>query len=455
MAVKKSIFILTGVIAFGLILTFSLLYFQREVSKPNIILIVIDALRPDHLSCYGYPRDTSPNIDKIAQQGVRFTQAIAAGSWTVNSVPSILTGTYPFVHQVRDWNALKNSSIETLVHFLDQQGVQTALFTNHAGIDTIEVKDDFATVHISNNLNEDDYELTRKVINWLEANDAEQFFLYLHYQGVHSPYVIPEPYKSKYLDDEFRIKKEIPISPEHRSEDRTGGYDGFAKIPYVMVENNISDVSYYIAQYDGAISYTDEQVGWLMDGLQRLELLKNTIVILTADHGEMLGEHDFYFTHETCYENNIRVPLIVRFPGLFPKGKIIAQQVSLIDIAPTILEIVRIDIPNYMQGKSLQNLFKKQEFILHPYIYCEIDNTRAVRTEGWKLIQDGLSCELYNLLDDPEEQRNLINKEQGRFQELKMVLENYEAESRLIKKTKSKPLTDEQKEALRSLGYLQ
>jgi len=150
------------------------------------------------------------------------------------------------------------------------------------------------------------------------------------------------------------------------------------------------------------------------------------------------------------------VPLIIRFPELFPKGEIISQQVSLIDIAPTILETVRINIPYYIQGKSLLNLFKKKEFNLHPYIYTSNGEEASIRSGDWKLIRKpGTSYELYDFLNDPQEQYNLVSEEQGKFEEFKRILEIYEKESASSKEEKIKPLTDEQKEILRSLGYLQ
>jgi len=282
---KKFLIILAGTIAVGCIFPF--VYREFLSNKPNIILIVIDALRPDHLSCYGYERNTSPNIDKLAKEGVMFTQAITAGGWTAESVPSTLTGTYSFIHQVRYWNSPRNFTIRTLPQLLNSKSLNSALFTNHHPISMIDIKDGFDLIYIADHSETDDHQLTLKVINWLKENKDKPFFVYLHYKGPHVPYRPPEPYKSKYFYDRFNIKKEIPISKDKSYSNWEKG-----KIPHIVVESNISDVSYYTAQYDGAISYTDDQVGRLIDSLKKFDLLENTLIILIADQGEMLGEHD-------------------------------------------------------------------------------------------------------------------------------------------------------------------
>ena len=478
---------LTGVTLVSLIFTFALPRLcegrgKNTRNKPNIILIAVDALRPDHLSCYGYKRATSPNIDKLAKEGVMFTQAITAGGRTDESVASILSGTYAVIHQIKEWNMPINPSIKTLPQLLKQKGFRSALFTNHAAIDITDIKDDFDLTYIKGWEEINAHRLTIKAIDWIKKNKDKPFFMYLHYKGSHVPYRPPEPYKSRYLYDRYRIKKEIPISEDKDGKKR---YDGSGKIPYVVAENNISDISYYIAQYDGAISYTDAQIAYLMDNLRQSGLLENTLIILTADHGEMLGEHNIYFSHQTCYENNIRVPLIIRYPELFSKKKIISCQVSLIDLAPMILEIAGIDIPHYIQGRSLLALFKNEKFNLHPYVYTSDRSFASIRNETWKLIRKpnlfyrlcdlltinirgktwklireprklNFSYELYNLLKDPQEQYNLISKEKDKFKELKHVLETYKKEhAPFYKEKETEPLTDEQKEMLKSLGYLQ
>ncbi|MFC1666567.1 sulfatase [Candidatus Omnitrophota bacterium] len=448
---RKPLIILAVAILTGFILAF--VYYKSTSVRPHIIIVVIDALRPDHLGCYGYKRNTSPHIDELTEQSTVFTQAITAGGWTAESVPSILTGTYSFIHGINDWDSRLNSDITTLPQFLKSKGYKSALFTNHSCFSMLDVKDGFDTVEI---IEQNDHQLTIEAIDWLERNRAKQFFVYLHYKGPHVPYKLPSSYKNKYLQDRFRDKKEVPVSKDSSYEYEK--YEGEGKIPYIVAENGISNVSYYIAQYDGAISYTDTQIGYLMDNLRKLNLLENTFIVLTSDHGEMLGEHDYYFCHWTSYEEILKVPLIIRFPRLFPKGKNISQQVSLTDIAPTVLDILDIKAPSYIQGKTLINLFRKKEASFHPYVYTSSGHeTVSIRGEQCKLIRNNIESdyELYNLIEDPQEQHNLISEKQNKFREFKKILlEVYRKESFSSEDQKTGFLTDEQKDDLKSLGYL-
>ena len=427
---------------------------EQASDKPNIIIIVLDALRPDHLSCYGYPRNTSPNIDKLAKEGTLFTQAISAAGWTAESVPSILTGTYPYTHQVRDWNLPLNPSIITIQSILRSKGYSTLLFSNHGGIRLLP-HEGFDTVkHYPLNTNE--HRLNKSIAEWLQENKEKNFFVYLHYHEPHVPYVAPEEYKNKFLKDKYRIKKERPISG---NKSQWGRYAGKGKIPYIIAENGITDVSYYIALYDGAISYADTQVGHLIKKLQDLELLDNTLIFVTADHGEMLGDHGQYFNHGTCWESVIRVPLIIRFPKIFPQNKTISQLTSLIDIVPTILEIAGIDSPSYIEGKSLLSLLHNENHSLHSYVYSSAHKMASIRSLEWKLLWTHYRFfilpfnfyRLYDLIEDPQEEYNAARRNKVKFKEFIKILERYKTKDIFDKKK----LSEEQKGILKSLGYAQ
>ncbi len=462
--IKKRDYTLIFAVVIVVICVFAfLLLRERNNSKPiNILLITVDALRPDHLSCYGYERHTSPNIDKLSKEGIRFTQAIAAGGWTIESLPSILTGTYSLTHQIHAWDDLRNLSVKTLAWELAIKGYQCVLWSNHGDMRSLDIKDGFQRVYsvdVRKNYKSTDYVLTNQIINRLKNQYRNHpFFFYIHYEGCHVPYLPPAPYKYMYLHDKFRKKSEsIPIS---NRKDRDERYTGNGKIPYVAAKDNITDPNYYISQYDGAISYTDAQIGRLMDGLKELGLDKNTLVILTADHGEMLGEHNIYFDHQRSYEENIRVPLIIIFPKLFPRGKVISKQVSLIDIAPTILEIAGLKRPSYMQGESLLAFIKPFKSYPRKYVLSFFTNPKdwiAIRAKDWKLIYNNANeLELYNLRDDPMEQHNLITKRPDKFRQLKQELDNFiKCSTPSNPPRKGSPLTEEAKEHLRSLGYAQ
>lgn len=418
------------------------------------------------MSCYGYKKNTSPNIDRLADEGVKFTQAISAGGWTAESVPSILTGTYSLTHQIHYLEDLRNPKIKTLGHELVMRGYQCVLWSNLNTLSYLDIKDGFQKIYVSANYKNNmpvltNYALTSRIMNRLKIQYKNcPFFFYIHYEGCHVPYRPPVPYKYMYSHDKYRKESiSIPISKLNYGNRK---YDGKRKIPYVVVENNIADPDYYISQYDGAISYADAQVGRLMDGLKELGLDKNTLVILTADHGEMLGEHDVFFTHYGSYEENIKVPLIIRFPeaSQFPRGRVISKQVSLIDISATILELLGLNKPFYIQGESLMAFIKPFRIYHKKYIFSCDRGYFALRTENWKLIFSKLkNLEFYNLKEDPGEQYNqynLVNERSDNFKQLKQRLYNFmKCDSALLKARKGYSLTEEDKKLFTSLGYIQ
>lgn len=437
----------------------------KDINKPikkNIIIIAIDALRPDHLGCYGYNRNTSPNIDKLAGEGIRFTQAIAPGGWTFESVPSILTGTYSFVHQICGSSpAPINHNIKTLPQELSTHNYQTAIFSNQPVLKIIDTSNYFQELFLDKGTLDHkatitEYSLTNNIQAWLGEKGTEApFFLYIHYWGCHVPYRPPAPYKDMFSHDRYSKKhKTVPISTLN-TEDRM--FDGKGRIPYVLAENNITDMHYYIAQYDGVISYVDSQIGRLMGTLKKLKLYKDTVIILISDHGEMLGEHNMYFFHTGGYEENIRVPLIIRFPKLFPGGKKVSTQVSLIDIAPTILEIIGLTKPSYMQGESLLSFVKPFRSYNAKYALSSDRDFLTVRSGDWKLFYNGRdhSYDLFDLKNVPKEENNLIYQRTDVVKLLARRMAEWRDKKNSSDLKGRRLLLENDKEILRSLGYIQ
>lgn len=429
--------------------------------KKNVIIIVIDALRPDHLGCYGYSRNTSPNIDKLAGEGISFTQAIAPGGWTFESVPSILTGTYSFVHQIRDSSlAPMNHNIKTLSQELSTHNYQTVIFSNQPSLKYIETSNYFQELFLDQGTLEHkatitEYEFTDNIQAWLEKKGrAAQFFLYIHYWGCHVPYRPAAAYKDKFCRDRYSKKhKNVPISKLNTADKM---FDGIGRIPYVLAENNITDMYYYISQYDGVISYVDGQIGRLMDTLKRLKLDNDTMIILISDHGEMLGEHDMYFFHTGGYEENIRVPLIIRCPELFPRGKKISAQVSLIDIAPTVLEITGLNKPEYMQGESLLSFVKPFRSYNAKYALSSDRDIFTVRRGTWKLIYNSInhSYSLFDLKAVPKEENNLMYQRKDVIKLLARRMAQWRDKKNSSDLKGRRLLLEKDKDILKSLGYL-
>jgi arylsulfatase A-like enzyme len=317
-------------------------------NRPNVVLITIDALRPDHLGCYGYRRDTSPNLDKLAAGGVRFTDCISQAAVTVPSIPSIMTSLYPHEHRVvtlAQDNAIRQP---TLAGILRSNGYATGLFIGHA-LERSGVSKGFGTAYF--NIGADAKLLNSKAIEWLSLNKGKKYFLYLHYLDTHAPYHAPQVYRDLFLEDGlYRTGKHLPISTDARRP-----YTSDETIPFYAAQAGVDSVDYYVSLYDAGIRSTDEQVGLLLEAVKEHDRRYNTdtLVIISADHAEYLGEHHIYFAHgHNLFDAVIKVPLVISGPGI-PQGKVIREQAGLIDIMPTVLDFLKVPCREKLSGVSL------------------------------------------------------------------------------------------------------
>ncbi|MFC1504385.1 sulfatase [Spirochaetota bacterium] len=245
-------------------------------------------------------------------------------------------------------------------------------------------------------------------------------------------------------------KKEIPISKE-RSPIRTET----GHIPRIVSDRNIRDICHYRAQYDGSIRYVDDALKRFLTGVESEKLLENTVVIITADHGEMLGEHNSYFRHVAIYEECLLVPLIVYSPAMFTNSETVSTMVSLVDIVPTVLNMAGGDLPYYIQGKSLLPLMHGEDVTHHKYVYAAARDWITVRSEEWKLMRKKSHYTLYNIKEDPKETRDQMYKRTDIYKEMKNVMRDHNNLS-YRRQGDSIPVLDErQREILRSLGYME
>lgn len=412
------------------------LYPLHRPRYPNILLITIDALRPDHLSCHGYKRNTSPNIDKLARKGVLFTQAISQASWTCPSIHSLITSTYPSTHGGYFWDQVFPDSIPILPQILKEKGYYTGFISGHGGLSKIggfsqQVFDTFEDIFSAKS-----DEITQKAMLWLQKNRNTRFFLWIHYMDTH--------------DGSIGVPEEKHFIKNITSE----------------------EINTYTLRYDKAISYVDSQISGLLRELKEIGLYKNTLIIITADHGEEMGEHNLCFTHGGfLWDSVIKVPLIIFYQSLFPKDKIITQQVQLIDIAPTICDILKVKKPKSFEGRSLLPLIKGEN-IYSTYAFSEHKENKgdlsagdwiytklSIRTLEWKLFYtytlQSKEYELYNLKADPQELHNLVEIEKKQFKFLKVKLEEWMSRPKPNITSLTISLDDDTKERLRGLGYLQ
>jgi len=433
----------------GLIYSYRL---PNRSKGPNIIFISIDALRADRLSCYGYHRNTSPNIDRLTSQGVLFKNAFSQATWTLPSHASIFLSQYVWRHKVNTGKKRLGNSFTTLAEILRDRNYTTCAFVGGGLLSSgygfnqgFEIYDDGSPrrrrfYEISSYIN--------KLLSWLESVKNRKFFLFIHTFDVHGPYNPPAPYFDLYTKGccegkHLRTSKGIIVPRRLDASKLTSG-----------------EINYIMAVYDGGINYVDDQLGKIFEKLNQLGIYENTIIIITADHGQGFKEHGSLKHGYKPYIELVHVPLIMRGPGI-PRNRTYENWVQHIDIAPTILEILNIPQRKEMQGRSILSLMNNCEieeyFSTYSWGLEGSQGPVSLRTKKWTYImKHNKPDELYDRINDPKEQNNVIEKRPLIAQKLKKDLEDFIALT-----SKGKPqvaekvhIDEEFKEQLKSLGYL-
>ncbi len=312
----------------------------EQLKGANLLLVSIDTLRADHLSAYGYGRDTSPTIDRLAQHGVRFDNAISASHWTAPSHTTLLTGLHPREHGVVDYpnpKALGDEAL-TLAEQLGQSGYQTAGFVG--GI--------YVSEHLGLSQGFDHWQEGRPRAegtfppagDWLVARESDApFFAFLHTYEVHEPYDPPEPWDGMYVGDRPSFGKEIL-----RKRLADSFFDN--RLP------NPDELAVQVGLYDGGIRYTDHMLGKLMARLDTHQISAHTLVVITSDHGEEFLEHGG-MGHGRLFAEHIRVPLVLQHPALRVWGlDTVTEVTGGVDVFPTLAELLSVPLPDGLSGRS-------------------------------------------------------------------------------------------------------
>ncbi len=427
----------------------------RPVPGQNIILITIDTLRSDHLGCYGYPLDTTPAIDRLANESVLFRNAITPRPKTAPSLASILTGLYPHTHGVRiNWVPLPEE-FSTLPELLRKKGYRTAavvgnyvLKRKYSGLDQgFYMYDDRMSTRVFNrNLWEKTAsEVNESALKWLEENRDHRFFLWIHYMDPHGPYTPPPEY------EDFFVRS-------RRDQVFVDDIPRYQQLPWIPVRNGNSDAELYRAAYDREIRYCDDAIGRLLVRLDELGL-DEAVIVLTGDHGESLGEHDYYFEHgKYVYDQSSRIPLIIHIPGRTGPTEVL-EQVNVMSIAPTIIDLAGGEAPAGMEASSLLPLLSGDTGGGEEFIFIERKNDlKAIRTDRWKYIRNLLRGgeELYDLEKDPAETRNVAGDNAKICEEMGRRLGEWMNPNDLIphQALEDMVIDPEERKALLSLGYL-
>lgn len=458
--------------------------FAADSRRPNILLITLDSLRPDHLSCYGYIRKTSPCIDELAEEGVLFTQAIAQSSTTFYSMPSIIFSRYPNFFKVKVdkfYEYERKKDVDSLVKIIKNSGYNIGLFLRSTSsllpiYFTITGYADEVGLYLKPLVEGYDKEIykeaeesTQMAARFISKNKDRPFFIWLLYHPPHAPYVTPANYQNLFIEDALYKKQKEEFGELVPDFDLTHSING--KIPVGSYLEPYKEAAYYFAQYDSYIRYVDDKIREIVEKLKILKLYENTLIIIHSDHGELMGEHNRYFCHgEVLYDPLLKAALIIKYKD-FPKMKKIEAQIELIDIAPTILDISYITSPLTFEGQSLVDIILGRKDKHKEYAFSLLGDYKiSLRTAKYKLIKNIRPTflekkyklkvekyELYDLQSDPNETQNVFKEKKDIFINLNKILKDFENKIFFdtVDLTKDTYQESSATEKLKSLGYLQ
>lgn len=385
---------------------------------PNILFISIDTLRRDHLGCYGYHRDTSPNIDALADAGTRFEQAISSCSWTLPSHASMLTGLYPAFHRLQDDGVRLPADVTTLAEQLRAANYHTlgviahvyvsSTFGLQRGFDTFD--ESLIEGGATNPIAE---QVVDRFLHHMQSVPADRpYFAFVHFFDPHWDYTPPPPFDQRFTNPNY-----------------TGPIDGTLKSlsRYVDGSQPMSEAGrqHAIALYDGEIAYVDGQIGRMLDTLRQRGQLENTTIVLISDHGEEFREHGRLGHGKTLFGEQLRVPLIIAGDPAFPAGQRRSDVATPVDLAPTLLALAQADVATTFQGHSLLEPPPDRPVFAESVRFG--NEMRSARTNQHKVIhyRQGNHLHYYDLQRDPREQQPLRDDPTGG--ELSAALEQYSA----------------------------
>ena len=414
------------------------------MDRPNILLISADALRADHLGCYGYHRGTSPFLDSLASEGVLCERLLSPAIPTIPSYTTLYTGQHPITHNIVSHPS--GNQLDREAPCLPQEFLQAGYTT--CAVDSLmrlrvwmgrgyEHYIDPALGHTLSYLGLTCDDVNQRAIPWLRSHADESFFMLLHYWDPHWPFDPPQRYRDLYYEGNN------PFDPDNHSLDAWWRHPTgmIARDTWLRTQDGlITDPDYIAALHDQEIRYLDDGVAQLIGTLDELGIADRTLVVFTADHGVNLVEHGIFFDHiYGLYDGNIHVPLMFRWPGHLPGGVRLPQVLQISDIAPTLLEAAGLSVPSEMEGRSYwspvsgQGEQRGHERVIS--VECTYEAKWSLRTEQYKFIlprQAALNGEaareLYDLLADPREENNIAESRPDIAGEMEAELEGWLAE---------------------------
>jgi len=428
-------------------------------AQPHIILITADTLRADHLSLYGYARATSPRIDGFAGRAWQFKDAVTVIPKTGPSFGTIFTGLHPQEHGVRSNFGAIPAALPVLAERLRARGYRTAAFVGNpvlrpgTGFDRgfehyqlFDGRHDAGTGPVN-----------AAFLEWARADWNRPTFVWIHYMDPHGPYTPRAEVLRPFLEDDLaQSAARVALTPADMP---SGNADKvLGAVPAYQRIDDEDRVAVYIARYDAEIREMDEAFGELLDHLKRHGLYDASAIVFTSDHGESLGEHDYYFEHGWfADEAELHVPLVIKPPGV-REGRVVDQQVTHLDLLPTLLALAKVPTDREGSGTDLLGALGDRAPVLIENSDRYPEKYYGLRGPGFKyLVRDGDRAEeLYDLRADPREQRNLAAEQPERLRELRQACDETlrRARASALPQASVAPEDPQTLERLRGLGYV-
>jgi arylsulfatase A-like enzyme len=459
-------------------------------SPPNILIYTIDTLRADHASLYGYSRDTTPFLKKLGAAGIVFDDCQAQATWTKSSIASLMTSLYSFTHGITSDADTIPSGSATLAEQLRNARYTTASVVStpfvgkatglERGFDyLLEYPVVLRQVNAQADHSTDSAALNRVVFPWLERHRSEPFFLYAHATDPHAPYDPPAPFDSAFANSRENaiFKTEYERFHSHHE------YGGGAVLNPAMCSkagiNSQAFIRQAVDRYDGEILHNDRSFESLIDKLKQLGVLENTLVIVLSDHGEEFWDHGWTAHGHSVYNELTHCTLLMWNPSLLGLPRRVKDPVQLIDVMPTVLDILGLKPPSVIEGQSVLPLIRSQQFKRRGLVMSS--RFAAVKPEGlvpenstdsfaiidgrWKFIYRKNAAkvnikkvELYDRVNDPAEQHDVAAQHprevEDKVAELSQWIDAQNKIRSLVGEKGTSPLDAQTVERLRSLGYL-
>jgi arylsulfatase A-like enzyme len=444
-------------------------------NRPNIVLISVDTLRPDRLACYGHDRPTSPNIDRLAREGTLFENVVSSTCWTLPAHSAMFTGLVDSVHGCLDTDTRLDDSRNTLAERLAAAGYGTVgiysgpslhpVFGLSQGFETYVDCTGLAGLTLNalragEQMDSDAMQqasaltITNPTVrsatrDWLRQKNKKPFFMFIHMWDVHFFYIPPPPYND-FFDPGYQG------SMDGRNFFAGGLNPGIPE----------ADLEHVLSQYDGEIAWTDMFLGFILGELRRHGLEESTVVMLLSDHGEEFYEHGLRGHRLALFEESIRIPLIVRWPGHVPAGRQLVDQVAMVDIMPTLLDLAGVPAGNDVMGRSLVPLFEGNTLPEGPAAVSELlsqgQQLCSFRRNDRKMIANvAIQRQIFiDLVDDPGEQQVISDPNHPAInllaRDMQQAMGWVERYRQALPVEKSPPeLPDDLRRHLVELGYLE